>query len=141
MNLLHPTKLYASLKDSYLSYYDTAFRLRDDAIQAERHKLLSEEGVLFTEPLLEPVPGYEEHKSITELSHIVGLTPEQADILARSIFNHPASFRLRNHQQDSLMTSVAGTDIRNVVVTAGTGSGKTESFMLPIFARLLREAW
>ncbi|MBA7672823.1 hypothetical protein ES703_81010 [subsurface metagenome] len=53
MNLLHPMKLYESLKDSYLSYYDTAFRLRDDAIQTERHKLLSEESVLFTEPLLE----------------------------------------------------------------------------------------
>src|SRR5262249_40913829 len=31
-------------------------------------------------------------------------------------------------------------EVRNVVVTAGTGSGKTECFLLPIFARLLAEA-
>lgn len=140
MNVLHPLKLYESLKEVYLSYYDTAFRLRDEGIQAERHQLLHDESVLFTEPLLEPVPIYEEDKSIAELAPLVGLTLQQADILAKSVFDLPSSFRIWNHQQESLITAVAGTDVRNVVVTAGTGSGKTEAFMLPIFTRLLREA-
>lgn len=137
---LHPAKLYSALQKVYLSYYDTAFRLRDEAVQAERHQLLGGGGVLFTEPLLEPVSSYEEHQSIAELAAKVGLTEVQAALLAHSIFDRSAAFRLRKHQQDSLLTSVAGTDVRNVVVTAGTGSGKTECFLLPIFARLLREA-
>ena len=137
---LHPAKLYDALKDVYLSYYDTAFRVRDEAVQAERHELLASGNVLFTEPLLEPVPNYDDHASIAEIASDVGLDQVQAELLARSVFGESANFRLRRHQQDSLLTSVAGTDIRNVVVTAGTGSGKTESFLLPIFARLLREA-
>ena len=64
MNILHPLNLYESLKEAYLSYYDTAFRVRDEGIQAERHHLLRHENVLFTEPLLEPVPSYEEFNSI-----------------------------------------------------------------------------
>ena len=84
--------------------------------------------------------GYDDHESIAALAPLIRLTPAQADLLARSVFDRPADFRVREHQQDSLLTSVVGTDVRNVVVTAGTGSGKTESFLLPVFARLLREA-
>lgn len=140
MRILHPLRLYESLKEAYLSYYDTAFRLRDEGIQSERHQLLRDESVLFTEPLLEPVPSYQEEKSIAELAPEVELTPQQADVLAKSVFDLPASFRIWNHQQESLITTIAGTNVRNAVITAGTGSGKTEAFMLSIFTRLLREA-
>ena len=137
---LHPASLYEALKEVYLSYYDTAFRIRDEAVQAERRELLGTGNVLFTEPLLESVPRYDDHASIAELASKLGLDEVQADLLAQSVFGESAQFRLRGHQQDTLLASVAGTDTRNVVVTAGTGSGKTESFLLPVFARLLREA-
>ena len=137
---LQPIKLYESLKEAYLSYYDTAFRLRDEGVQSERHKLLSGSGVLFTEPMLEPVASYDEHESIAALAPQLGLTPAQAEFLAQMVFDRPSEFRMREHQQNSLLTSVQGTDVRNVVVTAGTGSGKTESFLLPVFARLVSEA-
>lgn len=50
--------------------------------------------------------------------------------------------RLRRHQADALIKSLqpgAGDD-RNVVVTSGTGSGKTESFLLPVLTRIVQEA-
>ena len=77
MNVLHPLRLYDSLKEAYLSYYDTAFRLRDEGIQRERHQLLRGDKVLFTEPLLEPVPSYEKHKSIAEIAPEAGLTRQR----------------------------------------------------------------
>src|SRR5262249_2992191 len=40
----------------------------------------------------------------------------------------------------ALSVSLGEGDKRNVVVTSGTGSGKTEAFLLPVFARLLRES-
>jgi DEAD/DEAH box helicase domain-containing protein len=138
--LLHPIKFYESLKEIYLSYYDTAFRLRDETIQAERHELLLGTDVLFTEPLLEPIPSYTSHKSIAELGNSIELGIPECDLLSRSIFDKTADFRLRKHQEESLLISANGVDVRNIVVTAGTGSGKTECFLLPIFTRLIREA-
>src|SRR5699024_5895272 len=40
------------------------------------------------------------------------------------------------HQQLALETALAG---KNMVVSTGTGSGKTESFLIPILAHLLQE--
>ena len=81
------------------------------------------------------MPRYDDHASIAELASKIGLNKEQADLLAQSVFGRSADFRLREHQQDSLLISASGTDVRNVVVTAGTGSGKTESFLLPVLAQ------
>ena len=41
------------------------------------------------------------------------------------------------HQKDALESTIKGN---NVAVTAGTGSGKTESFLLPIFNQLITES-
>ena len=47
---------------------------------------------------------------------------------------------LRQHQAEALKASFSRDNIHNTVVTSGTGSGKTESFLLPILARILNES-
>ena len=137
---LHPQTMYDSLGDAYLSYYDTAFRIRDEGIQGERRKLLSEKGILFTEPLLEPVPDYLSYHTVGQVASRIGLDDEQRELLSQTVFGGTSEFPLRLHQEQSLETSFETVAGRNFIVTAGTGSGKTESFLLPVFARLIREA-
>ena len=137
---LHPLTMYDSLREVYLSYYDTAFRIREESIQAERRHLLNENGVLFTEPLLEPVADYRSSHTVGQVASGIGLDNEQAELLSQTVFGGPSEFRLRLHQEQSLEVSFTSNTRRNVIVTAGTGSGKTESFLLPVFARLIREA-
>ena len=137
---LHPLTMYNSLRNAYLSYYDTAFRIRDEGIQGERRQLFNEEGVLFTEPLLEPVPDYLSYRTIGQTASDIGLDHDQAEILSQTVFGRPSDFPLRLHQEQSLGLSFTSDTGRNVIVTAGTGSGKTESFLLPVFARLIRES-
>ena len=138
--VLHPLTMYDSLRKAYLSYYDTAFRIRDESIQVERRHLLDEDSVLFTEPLLEPVADYLSHHTVGQVASRIGLDSEQAELLSQTVFGGPSEFLLRLHQEQSLEVSFASTTGRNVIVTAGTGSGKTESFLLPVFARLILEA-
>ena len=49
---------------------------------------------------------------------------------------------LRAHQAEAVLRSFrpGAADGRNVIVTSGTGSGKTESFLLPVLLRLVEES-
>ena len=49
---------------------------------------------------------------------------------------YPLDRPLYLHQQTAIEKAIAG---RNLVVATGTGSGKTETFMLPVVDLLLRE--
>jgi DEAD/DEAH box helicase domain-containing protein len=134
--------MHEAIREAYLRYYETAYWLRDARLREERRALLEADGVVFREPLIEPVLPHEGTERLDAVCAEVGLAPEVAGHLARMVFESDASFRLRAHQATALRTSLAPPDAveRNIVVTSGTGSGKTESFLLPVLARLLEEA-
>ncbi len=142
--MANPRQVYQQIRDAYLRYYDTAFWLRSKPLRAERRALLEEELAIFQEPLLEPILPYPQGPSLYEIADRVGLSRRAADQLAVMLFPTVAkdgTFRLREHQARALELSLSRDSVaRNPVVTTGTGSGKTESFLLPIFARLLSEA-
>ena len=142
MSKLDPARLQAAIQDGYLRYFDTAFWLRDDKLMAERRRLLQQDGNVFQDALIEPVPAYPPQQTILEACEDVRLDRTIADQLAAMLFGSGSRFQLWSHQARSLRVSLLQDDQgpRNVIVTSGTGSGKTESFLLPVFARLLSEA-
>lgn len=137
----NPSALYDSIREAYLRYYDTAFWLRDEKLRDERRALLEADGAVFTDPLIEPVLPYSPAESIADVCAEVGLSAAVADSLGLMLFDGDGGFRLRGHQAEAMRHALGtGLTERNVVVTSGTGSGKTESFLLPVLARLLAEA-
>jgi DEAD/DEAH box helicase domain-containing protein len=136
-----PHRLEEAIREGFIRYYETAYWLRDPRLRSERHDLLTKPGVAFTEPLIEPVLPYESSISVSNVCGEIGISSEVAAQLARILFDKNADFRLRSHQADALRVSLspANEQERNVIVTSGTGSGKTESFLLPLLARLLQE--
>ncbi|MEZ5080349.1 MAG: DEAD/DEAH box helicase [Thermoleophilia bacterium] len=137
-----PLTLTTSLRDAYLRYFDTAFRLRDPRLMAERRELMERDGVVTIEPLIEPVLPYEPAEAITDALSGSGLHARVPDVIGDMLFSSDGLFQLREHQANSLRHSVTpdGAAQRNVVVTSGTGSGKTECFLLPVLARLVDES-
>ncbi len=136
-----PTRVQNYIREAYLKYYDSAFWMRDDGIMAERRKLLQADGVMAQEPLLEAVPQYPSVEAIEEACKRAGLSSETASRLGPLVFGSDKSIKLRQHQAEALVAAMVGNELgqRNVVVTSGTGSGKTESFLLPILAGILEE--
>lgn len=136
-----PQSVLDYVQDAYLRYYDTAFWLRDPNLLAERRALLQERGATAQDVLLEAVLPYVSTKPIAEAGREAGLNSLQTGELSRIVFGKPDSFTLRKHQAEALITSLAPASAakRNAVITSGTGSGKTESFLLPILARLVQE--
>lgn len=135
-----PSEVLDYVRKAYLRYYDTAFWLRDPHIKAERLALLEETGAISQEPFLEAVLPYPSTVTIADACAGAGLSAEDAEELGKILFEKGnAKFKLREHQKDALQTSLApaSAEKRNIVITSGTGSGKTESFLLPILARTI----
>lgn len=141
-----PISLTNDLKSAFLRYVETNYRIKNPSVKAERRALLEEPNRLFGEPLLEPVLPYPADVSLAQTARAAGVSEEAARIAGEALFGdyveEGAEIFLRQHQAEALEHSlgnpVDGTS--NVVVTSGTGSGKTEAFLLPILTRLITES-
>jgi DEAD/DEAH box helicase domain-containing protein len=127
---------FQDLSDSYIRYYESQFNIRHPQILAERRELLRTEGMIYREPHLEFLPHYRSSGlTLTQAANQLHLPQEFADFINLGMFSPDTE--LYQHQYDVLMAFLNG---KNIVITSGTGSGKTESFMLPLLYSLLQES-
>ncbi|MFC3687199.1 DEAD/DEAH box helicase [Aquipuribacter hungaricus] len=142
---LTPMGLAQDLRDAYLRYFDTAFWLADESLMRERRDLLEAPGALVGETMIEPVVPYPGTEDFSQALDLVGASRRTGAAVAKALFpweERLEHLKLRYHQAVALRGSLkdGAADGRNVVITSGTGSGKTESFLLPILLRLAEEA-
>ena len=141
-----PLEIYREITGAYRRYIDTAYWLRSDELMDERRTLIEESNLLFTEPLIEPVLPYAAEINLDELASRLSVSSEATSIVGESLFRAytPAGspIMVRSHQALALEASLndGAQPGRNPIVTSGTGSGKTESFLLPVLARLVDES-
>lgn len=131
---------YLRLEKIYRMYVKSAFPLRYNVLSDEREQLLSrvgQAGSLSQFPLLETVPVYES-SGRTLADAASELPADYADLrhLAQNLM--PSNLPLYKHQWESLHDALVGG--KDIVITTGTGSGKTEAFLLPLLAQLSRES-
>ncbi len=153
--MLDPIGGFSRIRDFFVSYIESAFRISDPVTAAERRRLLLEQDVLATEPLIEPVLRY--RASDLALEDLLGsdvLNPLSeegqaafVELALSGLFDgEAASGKLRRKSAYAPYTHQIKMLERGIrpgmpsIVTSGTGSGKTESFMLPILASLANEA-
>ena len=59
--MIDPFKIYDQLRESYIRYIETSFKFNSPSIEQEpvleweRRKLLEKEGLIYQEPLFEPI--------------------------------------------------------------------------------------
>ena len=140
-----PLGAFDRVRDNFLLYVKTAFGTRFPSLEMERETLLlrtapGHPGVFHQEPWLEPMPRYQSAKEIGELQddEIAGLRGEElADFKTLASCGLIGDYPLFHHQLEMLKSVFASN---RAVVTAGTGAGKTEAFLLPLFAYLAQES-
>lgn len=142
---ISPIKLAAELRNAYFRYFDTAYWLDNEALMSERRSLLSEPGTLFQDILIEPVLRYPSTQDLREVALTIDVDPDIAERVGRALFpflKNNQDVKLRLHQAQAMQTSLVkgNQGVRNPIVTSGTGSGKTESFWLPLLTRLCIES-
>jgi Lhr-like helicase len=151
-----PIGAFRRIRELYLTYLETAFRIRDPEISAERRLLLERPGTLCAELLVEPIPSYETAWPIERIlepglgdAYLPGFDQQQrqafVELTLSGLLDYKmvearrvGAFPLYTHQAALLRHGVHRG--RPGIATSGTGSGKTESFLLPILASIAAEA-
>jgi ATP-dependent helicase YprA (DUF1998 family) len=129
--------VFTSLREGLFRYYDTPFALASEPLQSERRLLLDRDGASWRYPFVEPIRDYARAAgTVADACAAVGGSSNLAEFVRLGLLP-PDVDSLYVHQQAMLRSDI---DDRNAVVTAGTGSGKTEAFLLPILNRLLQES-
>jgi Lhr-like helicase len=130
---VNPLRLHRLLEAQYRRFYDSAYAFADPLLEAERAALIESSG-LSTDLILEPLPGFlSSGLTFEALAAQLDLGEDVAQFVAPLLSGN----RLHGHQADAVRAYEQG---RNVVVTASTGSGKTEAFLMPLLVHLIRES-
>lgn len=132
----NPIEIRDRLLEQYLRYYDTPFAVNSESVMRERRELLAAEGEISRDVWLEPIAPYKQYEAdFATACASAGAHPDLASFTEGRLLK-PGQF-LFTHQFESLREAESG---KNIIVTAGTGSGKTEAFLLPLISSLLSES-
>ena len=128
------------LQEALRDYIEATYHISSKSLIRRRKTLLSQPEVTHQVPYLESTPRYQKGKPFSEMSELPPAALEALNQISKTqndlpklIYDPPYQ-----HQSESLQGSLV--DRRNLIVMTGTGSGKTECFLLPILGKLAREA-
>ena len=122
------------IKATYRRYLQSLLAVRDSKINAALQAAIDDTPMLDKGPYLEATPPYAPGADVRSLIEDGVLDPGFAQLGSPAM---PLDRALYVHQETAIRKVRAG---RNVVVATGTGSGKTESFLIPILDSLVRES-
>ncbi|MPT13530.1 MAG: DEAD/DEAH box helicase [Microbacterium sp.] len=126
------------IRNALREYIEATYHVGHPSLIRQRQVLLDQQGNTFQTPFLESTPRYTPGRRFADLAldetalEMFARLTSTAHDHAPLLFDPPYT-----HQASALEAAEAG---RSLVVTTGTGSGKTETFLLPMLAKLAEEA-
>lgn len=127
-NIIESSKKIAN---KYRRYLTTMFDIKDQDYKSIFLKRLEESKTFEKGPYLDVTNSFAKGRSLQELID-AGIVSEDFKKIKR-LYNIP---NLHYHQEQAL---IKANDGENLIVSTGTGSGKTECFLLPLINELMRE--
>ncbi|MEG3439468.1 DEAD/DEAH box helicase [Pannus brasiliensis CCIBt3594] len=128
---LNPIAVTEQPRQDLIRYLLTAYPLRDPHLRYALRQQLEQPGTIWQYPYLEGSQPYRSANSIQQLIESGVLHPAIGDLFI------PANRSLYLHQERAVRSILEKRE--NIVVATGTGSGKTECFLIPILDTLLKE--
>lgn len=120
-----------TISNKYKRYLKTMFDIKDTEYKTILKNRLEENSSFEKGPYLDVTNSFEKGKSVKDLIEEGVLSADFSKI--DRLYNIP---NLHFHQEQALRKSLQG---ENLIVSTGTGSGKTECFLIPLINELMRE--
>ncbi|GAA6620527.1 DEAD/DEAH box helicase [Scytonema sp. NUACC26] len=130
-NYLDPIAAVEQPRADFIRYLLTAYPLRDPHLRYGFRQLLEQSGNLWQHPYLDGSQPYCSSLSVDKLVTQGVLHPHMATLVT------PSSRSLYEHQEKAIRAVIEHQ--QNIIVATGTGSGKTECFLIPMLDMLLKE--
>lgn len=128
----NPFQIWRDLRDTYLKYINTGLPIRYEPLEEERKSLFRQTDAICKSPILEFTPQYESGPTLSEVCLSLNLESSFSDLARLGLFQDVApgqEKRLYLHQFEAFKK--AAYERHHIITTTGTGSGKTECFLLP----------
>lgn len=134
--MFNPAKAADTIKKEYMGYIATTYHFRNPLIQSQLEVELSK--TVSNGPFVEIKDTFQAGKSIRQLIDDEVLSSLFLELEKDKPYKPklPVDRSLYLHQEEAICKIVSG---ENVVVSTGTGSGKTHCFLIPVINELLRE--
>ena len=141
--MFNPSEASKKIKEEFIDYITTTFSISDNEYNEQFRKKLLEKNIISKGPLIDIKDVFKSGKSINDLindgilsSLFLDLEKNKptGDIYKKRL---PLSRPLYVHQEKAI--DVISVNGKNSVITTGTGSGKTECFLIPVINELLRQ--
>lgn len=128
---LHPIKALDHVLDEYRDYLRTEFRAKDPALRVALERELDTPGFLAQEPF------YQAHRPFKngDRWRDLPLDARLAGVMERRSKSSAAYLH-----QSAAIRDLLSPQAKPVVVTTGTGSGKTEAFLLPVIQNAFEDS-
>lgn len=130
---INPIEASEHILEKYLRYIDTTFFIKNKYYREQFKHLLDDKQYFAKGPYLDVTDSFEKGKSIEQLIDEGIVSKEFRALRTKKL---PLDRLLHKHQEEAFRKASEG---KNLVVSTGTGSGKTESFLLPIMNHLMQE--
>ena len=130
---------WRELRETYKKYIDTSLFFSNKRLEDERSQLFHTGDTITKYPIIEFTPKYKEYKSLKEICIELSLNNKFAEFASNGLFINRGLIesKLYTHQYQSIKEAVVYR--KNIIVTTGTGSGKTECFLFPLLYDILNE--
>lgn len=128
---IHPIAVVDRVIEEYKHHVATEFRARDERLREELRGALEKDGFLAGPAFFQAYRPFKEGKAWCDL----GLDPRLAAVLEERSSSKTAFL----HQSDAI-SHLLGPDASHLAVTTGTGSGKTECFLVPVLQNAIEDA-
>lgn len=130
---MNPRETTDKIRSDYKEYLASIVNVKDKELTNLAYKAINKTDFVRG-PFLETTLPFVEGKSLEDLAKD-GLVSKEFARMGKSI--HYADWKLRIHQEYALRHIIEKK--RNMIVSTGTGSGKTECYLYPIFNELMRQ--
>jgi ATP-dependent helicase YprA (DUF1998 family) len=129
-------ELRQDLLASYAAYIRSFIQIRDPVIRTKVEEGL-DSGLLWPETLIQLNPSFEPGRTVDELADegVLHAGCRKVFRIKPDLHSEGRPLRLHRHQEEAVRVARGG---HNYVLTTGTGSGKSLSYIVPVVDHVLR---